>query len=309
MNKARNWAGGAAAVLLVLTLLAVLLLQFINNARVSSFRPLEKETLLQLGQAHNIPEKSSGIGRGQEGFPQSNTSVSDESAAPVAGLVGQNEKSANSLLQLSRALTREDLLREFRPRSSPLADAYRRFHDDSQKLLETLFWATDGEGDGERARQVGGAAMRRGDLEEARNYLRSALKTALKNQDHDQCQRISASLAWVEDDPEVAAALLEASCAADDHTTESMKLFFVQNALIVSILTGSDALAEHYYARWGELEPGTRFIANIRIEPGGSEPVEAWIREWHPELYETARVPNRWGQPQKREESGAKIVG
>jgi len=48
MNKVRNWAGGAAATILVLVLLTVLLLQFVNNARRSSFRPLQDDLLQQL---------------------------------------------------------------------------------------------------------------------------------------------------------------------------------------------------------------------------------------------------------------------
>ena len=60
-------------------------------------------------------------------------------------------------------------------------------------------------------------------------------------------------LAWVEEDPEVAAALFEASFEVPDDSFIQFKAHALEEAILFAILTDSEALARSYYARWKAL--------------------------------------------------------
>lgn len=304
MNKTRNWVRGAAAAMLVMVLLAVLLLQFINNARVSSFRPLQDDLLRQIA----VNPQSAGDTTTESRLEKSQGHSSKQSESPEAGTAtsGGQPVAARGLTSLARPLNRDDLMREFRPGTNPVENAYKRLLGSGLKIKDSLSWAAGAADNGNTALEIGTAAMNRGDIDEARDYLRAALDANIRSGDLSLRQAICGQLAWVEEYPEVAAALLEASCTAARTIDEEFMAFHIQDALALAILTGSNELAEHYYARWDELEPGAKPIVNPLIERGGSEGIESWLDEHHPDFYETA---TRWDPTRKREEDGTKQVG
>lgn len=304
MKKARNWAGGAAAVMLVLTLLAVFLLQFINNARMSTFRPLQDDLHRQ------ITARSQSVGdnpiesRLQEA--QVLTPRQSESPEAVAETSDVRQNGGSGLTSLARTLTRDDLIYLFRPGTNPMENAYETLLGKSLKIKDSLSWAVGAVDNGETALHIGLLALSRGDIDEARDYLRAALEANIRSGDLSLRKFICARLAWAEDDPEVAASLLEASVTATRPIDEESLPSYVQDALVLSIFTGSGPLAEHYYARWDALAPDEKHIVNLHLERGRSEQIDSWFDEHHPDFYETS---TRWDPAQKREENGAKRVG
>jgi hypothetical protein len=84
-----------------------------------------------------------------------------------------------------------------------------------------------------------------GDFASARNYLRESVRVepdaALRGQ---SC----AMLAWLEDDPEISAALIEESLAAPENS--GMDGWAPANALHLALVTGSDETAAAIWARY-----------------------------------------------------------
>lgn len=306
MSKARNWAGGAAAAMLVLALLAILSLQFINNARISSVRPLQDELLRQI--AVNPQSAGDDTTENQLEFEETNAHTPPQSESPEADTETGEDKpvAASSLTHLARPVTRDDLIRLFRPGTNPLENAYESLRGESLKMKDSLSWVTGAKDNGWTALDIGQLALSRGDIDEARDYLRAALEANIRSGDLSLRQLICARLAWAEDDPEVAAALLAASCTAARPIDEENLPGYVQDALVLSILTGSDALAEHYYAQWDAIKPSEKPIVNLHLERGRSEQIDSWLEEHHPDFYETA---TRWDPAQKSKEGGVKSVG
>jgi hypothetical protein len=304
MKKVRNWVGGAAAVLMVLIVLAMLLLKPITGARRAAFGPLENEVLRQIME---IPpaELADNAGNLAESAAPSPPPADELSKSDTASQ-GQAAAVPDAVSRLSRTLTRDDIIRVFRPGTNPVENVYRSLRDGGKKLKEALSWSAGSTGNGGTAFEIGSAALNRGAIDEARNYFRAALETSVQNEDYFLRQTICGQLAWAEDDPEVAAALLEASCTAARPMDEEFLTYHIQNALALSILTGSDALAEHYYARWDALEPGAKPIVNPLLDRGGSEQIESWLEEHHPDFYETA---TRWDPMQEQVEPGVKSIG
>lgn len=304
MKKLRNWMGAIAAIVLVFAVVLLIPATSIVEQRKASFRPLSEEALRKIAQRPG--------GVDQSGLP--NHDVPATPGIPVAGdAPAEYAKSTeppstdrNRPTGLSKTLTREDLLREFRPGTNPLENTYRGLLAEGMKLKESLSWAAGTEDTGLTALRIGQLAMSRGDIDEARAYFRAALEANIRSGDLSLRQSICGELAWAEDDPEVAAALLEASVTVNRPIDEEFMALRLQNALALSILSGSDALAEHYYARWDALEPGGKPIANYLIQPGGSERIESWLQEHHPDFYETA---TRWDPMEEAVEPERKSIG
>ena len=96
----------------------------------------------------------------------------------------------------------------------------------------------------ERSRQL----MAVGKWDEARRCLWKVLDAPLDPSLHRHALE---SLAWIEEDPEIAARLLELSVQGDDQCHGHM----LANAVKLSRVTGSNALAEHYLARLRTEDP------------------------------------------------------
>jgi len=93
--------------------------------------------------------------------------------------------------------------------------------------------------------EAGQEAEALGNGELARAYYREALNHPLYPYKRVWCL---SRLAWYEDDPEVASALVAASCATDEPN-------FLSEAVRISSLTGSVQARDHYLARLRELRP------------------------------------------------------
>ena len=88
----------------------------------------------------------------------------------------------------------------------------------------------------------------KGDLEKARNYLREAIRVTTEE---DRRARFCGMLAWLEDDPEIAGALLEQSFAGLDKVPNGEN--YALHSLELAVVTGSDELAEYCFQHYKEL--------------------------------------------------------
>jgi hypothetical protein len=132
------------------------------------------------------------------------------------------------------------------------------------KRVEAVVWLVKPNSTGSLAAEIGTEAFGTGDFKTARNYLREALRTG--ERDYQRAQ-VCADLAWLEEDSEVATALLQESCV-------SGKVYFLCDAMELAIVTGSGNLADYYFKRWSDA--------------AGMEEVAQWFK-WdslHPEVQE-----------------------
>ncbi len=88
---------------------------------------------------------------------------------------------------------------------------------------------------------LGKTMMTLGKWDAARRYFWEALERP--SMSPDMRKDVCAKLAWLEDDPERAARLLELSCQEDRHGSQ------LRNAIYLCQKTESNALADHYLAR------------------------------------------------------------
>jgi hypothetical protein len=108
-----------------------------------------------------------------------------------------------------------------------------------------------------------------GYFDTARSYLQEAIRV-----EKDECQRRYWCMrqAWLEEDPEVAVALLDESLSgplskAHPDDFESLAQF---NALDLCVVTGSEELAEYYYLRYRDSWPkwmAGRYNLSMRCHP------------------------------------------
>lgn len=304
MKKFRNWMGAFAAIALVLVVVLMIPATSVVNQRKNAFRPLSDETLRQISTPQDAVSQN-GLSR-LDNEPSSD--FPDSGAVPADHPKEAHAPSVESarLTSLTRTLTSEDLINLFRPGTNPLENAYESLLGKGLRLKDSLAWAAGNEDNGQTALHIGWLAMSNGDIDEARDYLRAALDANIRSGDLSLRPQILGSLAWAEDDPEVAAMLLEASCSAARPIDEEFVSFYVQDALALSILTGSHALAEHYYARWNALEPGKKPLVNLHLDRGRSELIDAWFDEHHPEFYKSVTP---WDPMEKSTVTAAKSVG
>jgi len=102
---------------------------------------------------------------------------------------------------------------------------------------------------------IGRTYLRTGDFDRARNFLREAVRV---EEDEQARTYFCAHLAWLEEDPQVAVALIEESCAGPMYEGEIFEGYAQLNALSFAVGTGNEALAEYYFQRdrdlWQEIE-------------------------------------------------------
>ena len=133
------------------------------------------------------------------------------------------------------------------------------------KRVEAATWIATTDSPSSFMREIGHESFQAGDDETARRYLRELLRTEANASRREHiCRR----LAWVEEDPEIAAALLRESCATNRPGALS-------DAMRLAILTNSNEVADHYFERWadavGEDEVARWFNSHDR-----SPRIQAW---------------------------------
>lgn len=273
MTKTSKRISWIVAGVLALFVIPPLALTPVVHMRQASAKPLSSETLAELGIAlprTDIPPEpivqpdSATALQGSGG-----TSVTQASGPPIgvaAPLRLAAPGTATGYMQW-----RASFPRRFRDR------AYTWVYLGFLKRFESVKWLTNPEETGGLDFEIGQKAWAAGDAETARTYLREALS---KDRRPGVRAWVCVDLAWLEDDPEVATALLQESCATGD----DVPVAFVDqlwNAVNLSVLTHSDALAEHYFERWSAVAGPERTEQFLHpIHPGSAE-MEAW-KERHP---------------------------
>lgn len=266
MKQALKWLGIIAGVLVMLVVVAILILTPLANRRQQASWSLSDEALWQIlsllpredsdpvETGYTIPAAPASTGSDTTGVDSRDPSQGDDS-----GDRGSPPIPSRPQLRLARTLTREDLLREFNPSPDDIFDnTLEKMYTVGLKLKLSAARAADSILAEGFALEVGIAAMRRGDIEEARNYMRETLEISVRKESKTWRNAICGRLVWVEQDPEVAAVLLEKSCSIPP--SNPMLPTFLVKAQHLAILTGSDELADYYYARWNALEPEGKVI-------------------------------------------------
>jgi hypothetical protein len=262
MKKMLKWLGVFIGGTLAILVITIFVMSLIVNMRQNSFVPVSEVVLEQL-------------------FEVENTYVAGNlQAAEFAG-EGEPQASESSPLEmrLNRTLTREDLIREFRPGTEGFENWFEDRWEDGYKLLEGLAWAMGSKSQKRLAFYVGSNEFHHGEIDEARKYYESSLKLHVEESDtNGYWYSLHARLAWVEEDPEMAVQHIEQSLKVPHH---QMLHHYVENAIRLSVLTESDALAEYYYRRWKSLGPQEPdfFEVNLNDTPA----IREWIRRRHPE--------------------------
>ena len=237
--KALKWTAGIACALLAVFVLAVLSLGPAVQKRQASMKPLDRETLVTLGIM--APDE-------EDAAPASDVSEAPSAAASTedAAAAQDSESGAESkgLSRLAGRPTEGDFVGGY---SSLWDRAFTRVYLPALKSTESAFWMIGPDSGGGFEQEIGHESYQMGDHEAAKMYLSEALRLEKRER---RREHICGMLAWVEEDPEIAAALLRESCASDNRHR-------LHNAMALAILTESDDLAEHYFERWtGVLEPG-----------------------------------------------------
>jgi hypothetical protein len=137
--------------------------------------------------------------------------------------------------------------------------------------------------------QIADRACAVGDYTTARDYYREALRTGKRAfswklvgsappERQVSRQIIVAELAWLEEDTEVATALLQESCASN-----SNKRWALFRAMQLSVLTDSDDLAEYYLKRLSDV-PGVEKVKKWleRDDDGQPARIQAWKERHRP---------------------------
>jgi len=235
--------------------------------RQASVKPLDRETLAGLGITaldKAGSSRASSIPAGAAGTDASKDTNTTESLASGA-------KSRTSL-HLARPATVADIRLGYN-NSSVLERAFTRIVFSTMKRVEAVVWLVKPNSAGPLAAEIGDDAFHRGDFKTARNYLREALRTGEKTYWRDW---VCADLAWLEEDPEVATALLQESCASGN-------VNFLRDAMELSVLTNSDDLADYYFRRWSDAA-GTEETAQWLKQDSPYPAIQAWKKRHAPNL-------------------------
>ena len=119
-------------------------------------------------------------------------------------------------------------------------------------------------------RLIGTNELKVGNFDTARSYLREAMRV---EKDESMRRYLACQLAWIEEDPHVAAALLEQSCGgAVGITVDPVynECLAPTNALDLCVTTGSKELADYYYHRYRDswrrwLDIGTKRLQEMNL--------------------------------------------
>ena len=134
-----------------------------------------------------------------------------------------------------------------------------------RKRMEAFVWLVKPDSTAEFAIQISNRSFLLGDTVTARNYFQEALRTGIQGRSREL---ICAQLAWLEEDPEVATALLQESCASGFSS-------WLLKAIDLAVLTNSDDLADYYLKRLSDVA-GTENVADWLKSSSRYPEVEAW---------------------------------
>jgi hypothetical protein len=207
--------------------------------RKASIQPLTRESLAELGIS--MPQDAiSSITSVLSG-----TAPTSDIAHGIASNVDVGVTTdAQDLTRLAGRPEEEDM-RDFTGLYSSWWDrSFTRAYLVGLKRAETVVWKIAPESVGGFVSEIAYESSRMGDWDSAKTWFREALREETRP---GMREHICGKLAWFEDDPETAATLLRYSCASDSPHR-------LQNATILAIVTGSDALADHYFRRWVKVE-------------------------------------------------------
>jgi len=154
-----------------------------------------------------------------------------------------------------------------------------------RKRMEAVAWLVKPDSVGDFAMQIGDRACQVGDYTAARDYYREALRTgkqafsyklvvSLPPEKEIPRGYVCAWLAWLEEDTEVATALLQESCASNKNP-------FLYRAVRLSILTNSDDLADYYFTRLSNVV-GTEKMAKFLKSDSVPPEIQAWRKRYVP---------------------------
>ena len=270
----------AICALPVLVVLLAVVLTPLVRMRQASMKPLNPETLAEFGITRldktDLPRASPmpGDAAGTDASKDTNTTESLQT--------GANSKRSLRLARPAR-------VDEARPTLALSLTGWRRTAMRAslgvRKRMEAVAWLVKPDSTGNLAMQIGDRACQVGDYAAARDYYREALRTgkqafswklvgSLAPEKMVSREIICAELAWLEEDTEVATALLQESCASN--TNKRWALF---RAMHLSILTDSDDLAEYYFKRWSDLTEADKVKRWTDQDDGRWPPkIQAWRR-------------------------------
>ncbi len=202
-------------------------LQVVVNIRkqsITSREALSMETLEQL---------SFDMGSVEAGLPESITDGVEASETILSTLPRRLEGVATREMALEKFVT-EASKRDMERRALNLSGA---------KVAESVLWTVGADNKATHvAFNIGWAHLMKGEFDEARGYFQDIIDSPFNEYTLPYHRMACGNLAWLEDDPEKAARLLELSCQGKP----GMALL---DAAELCRLTGSDELAEHYSER------------------------------------------------------------
>ena len=280
----RQFAGIALAVLACIVAAILSLMQGVRNWQVA-VKPLSVEEIRGLAsvtadstqdgpgrQAIDGDEAGSSAGA-QSGLPERNNTGKAESrtddVAARRAVELEDSGPANSTdasdadenteprlpknEQLASLPSEEQLLRRFYQHTGSERARRKAQLLASEILGASIYRARQGATDAWTCSipgQVGMQSVYAGDFDKARNYLREAVRV---EKDEAWRRYVCAQLAWLEDDTQVAVALLEESCAGPVEigvASSFWEAYTEFNALDLAVATGSEELADYYFRRY-----------------------------------------------------------
>lgn len=259
--KKRGWVVAAIFCFIVLVLASLQLMTALHESGLAKREPLSLEELERIGQ-QLAPSAVPAPFTQSDSRPALEHPTSAETRAPV-------------FTRLEKVLTPEQRARRLERVSMPEGRARRSVQRVAlvpMKAAEGLLWMA---GTPETACRfevgIGTEMTVTGDWDGARRRFSEVIEMS----SNPLARRHACSrLAWLEDDPEKAAKLLELSCTGENQNIA----FFLTNAVRLARCTGSDALAEHYLARIRAECPGA--LNGADGDGGGA----AWLDCPFPEM-------------------------
>jgi hypothetical protein len=235
----------ASCCLVAFMIFLTLVLTPLVRMRQASVKPLNAETLAELGIA--APDEAD--------LPRVSSVSADASGADTSKDANTTESLSSSAksrpsLRLARPATAADARSRYRGYSGRWDRAFTGAWLGALKRVESAVWLVKPGSTGSFAIEIGSESFQMGDFTTARNYLREALRTGKRDFSREW---ICSWLAWLEEDPEVATALLQESCASGNALS-------LRDAMHLAIFTNSDDLADYYFKRWSDAA-GTEEVA------------------------------------------------